>query len=83
MLESLEQAIIVIKGKKIEFQNQNLTSMLGRVQEAPLGKTLTSEETLKLKFMQVYHKNVDDSDKQSSFGSEKLSINDIAALDPN
>ena len=65
MLESLEEAIVVIKGGKIEFQNQLLTSMIRRVKEAPVGsikKDLTSGELLKLKFMQIYHKNLDESE---------------------
>lgn len=60
--------------------------MIGRVKEAPLGsiKTkLTSQEVLKLKFMQIYHKNIDETENKTSFDQEKLSINDIAALDPN
>ena len=67
MLESLEEAIMVIKGGKIEFQNQLMTSMIRRVKEAPVGsikKDFTSGEQLKLKFMQIYHKNLDKSDTE-------------------
>lgn len=33
--------------------------------------------------MQIYHKNIDETENKTSFDQEKLSINDIAALDPN
>lgn len=60
MLESLEEAIVVIKGNKIEFKNPLLTSMIERV-KGTAGKStgccggpnvpLTSDEILNLKFM--------------------------------
>ena len=54
MLESLEEAILVIKGNKIEFQNQPLKSLLERAGRNK--DTLSSQELLKLKFLQFYHK---------------------------
>lgn len=64
MLESLEEAIIVIKGDSIEFKNHLLTSIIQRIKAFPMvmiPNDISDEEILQTKFIQVYRKNQDEA----------------------
>ena len=79
MMQSLEEAIVVLKEGVVEFQNEIFESMINRIMDVQKqSQPYTSQQVLNFKFITQYESNNDDSFMQTS--RSNISRNDSFQL---